>query len=187
MVGLKAWVVVLPSLVAASELGQWLLDKLVPPGAGARAFDHSPTGSGVLPLLLSVTFVAAAAGLLLDVRRPSTVSVPRRIFALLPLCIFVAQEHVEYIMGQGERPWTVSLHWSFAVGLLLQVPAVLGAYVLARLLIHVAARVWRNRDSDVRAAPGVLVVSRPTVRTLPTQARALGNARLTRGPPLPSV
>jgi hypothetical protein len=185
MVGARAWLVTLPLLVAAAELGQWVLDRVAASTGESALFDHSPLGAGALTLLLAVAFVAAGAGLLLDVRRPVSVTMPRRIFALLPLCVFVVQEHMEYLIGHGSRPWTVGFHWSFVAGLLIQIPLVLGGYALARLLIRVAAKVFGGRETALRAQPRDPVVPRLVEAcALCRRARPLGDARFNRGPPL---
>jgi hypothetical protein len=183
MVGARAWLVTLPLLLVVSEFGQWLLDRFAAATGEAELFDHSPLAIGMLPLLLAVVFVAAGAGLLLDVRRPATVTMPRRTFALLPLCVFVVQEHIECVLAHG-RPWTVALHWSFLAGLLIQIPLVLGGYAVARLLIRVATRVLRRRRAAARPCPTALVIPRPEARALLRRARPLADARFNRGPPL---
>jgi hypothetical protein len=168
MVGARAWLVTLPLLVAASELGQWVLDRVAASTGESALFDHSPLGAGALTLLLAVAFVAAGAGLLLDVRRPASVTMPRRIFAVLPLCVFVVQEHMEYGIGHGSLPWAVGFHWSFVAGLLIQLPLVLGGYALARRA--------QSRDLVVHKLVEACALCR--------RARPLGDARFNRGPPL---
>ena len=183
MVGARAWLVTLPLLVGASELGQLMLDRFAASTGETELFDHSPLSTGMLPLLLAVAFVAAGAGLLLDVRRPATVAMPRRIFALLPLCVFVVQDHMESVLAH-QKPWTAALHWSFVAGLLIQIPLVLGGYAVARLLIRVATRVFGRRRTVVPSRSRLLSVPRLEARALPRRARPLGNARSNRGPPL---
>jgi len=183
MVGARAWFVTLPLLVAASEFGQWLLDRFATATGENELFDHSPLAIGMLPLLLAVVFVAAGAGLLLDLRSPATVATPRRIFALLPLCVFVVQEQIESALAHGQ-PWTVALHWNFLAGLLIQIPLVLAGYAVARLLIRVAKRVFGRRGTFVRPSPRVLVVPRLEARALLKRARPLADERFNRGPPL---
>jgi len=131
--------------------------------------------------------VAVAAGLLLVARRPATVSFPRGVLAVLPVCVFVVQEHLEYLLGHGSRPWTVSLHWCFLVGLAIQVPLVLAAYATARLLVRVAVRVLGRGTADVPARRTILAVRVPSAPALLTRARPLGDARFNRGPPIPAV
>jgi hypothetical protein len=80
----------------------------------------------------------------------------------------------------------VSLHWAFAVGLLIQVPLVLAAYLAAKLLIRAAHRVFR-RGAEVSDEPRALSVpSLPELR-LSKRARPLGDARFNRGPPLAAL
>jgi hypothetical protein len=186
MVRARAWLVMLPLLVVASELGQWLLDRVAAATGEAALYDHSPLGNGMLALLLAVAFVTVGAGALLDDPSRTSVTMPRRVFAVLPLCVFVVQEHMEYLAGAGRQPWTVTLHWSFAAGLLIQLPLVLAGYALARLLIRVAKKVFGSREAVLRTKSRVSVVARLEARALPRRARPLRDARLDRGPPLPS-
>ena len=175
--------VTLPLLVAASAVGQLLLDRVAASTGEAALFDHTPLSAGTLTLLLAVTFVAAGAGLLLDVRRSASVAMPRRIFAVLPLCVFVVQEEMETVLAHGQ-PWAVAMHWSFLAGLLIQLPLVLGGYALARLLIRVAARVLGRRQTVVRSGFRTTIAPRVEAVALSRRARPLADARFNRGPPL---
>jgi hypothetical protein len=187
MVGRRTWLTALPVLVATSEFAQWLLDRVAPAAyMNGSTFDHAEFGVGVLPLLRAVTFVAAAAGLVLDVCEPATASFPRRMFALFPLLVFVIQEHIEYVVVHAGRQWDASIHWSFLAGLLIQLPFVLAAYVAARFLIRAAVRVLRRRKAEVADDRTILVAFRPVDLALPRRARPLRDARLDLGPPLPS-
>jgi hypothetical protein len=177
--------VALPLLVAMSELGQWVLDRVAPSTyMSGSSFDHAEFGVGLLPLLLAVIFVAAAIGLVLDVCEPATASFPRRLFALFPPCVFVIQEHIEYVVGHGGRPWRASLHWSFLAGLLIQVPLVLVAYWAARLRIRVAAKVLGQRRAEAWGQSRILNAFEPVDLARPKRARPLRDARFNRGPPL---
>jgi hypothetical protein len=189
MVGRRTWLVALPLLVATSEFGQWLLERVAPAThMNGSSFDHAEFGIGVLPLLLAVVFVASAVGLVLDVCEPATASLPRRLFALFPLFVFVIQEHIEYVVAHAGREWDASIHRSFLAGLLIQVPFAFAAYLAARILIRAAARVLRRRRrAEVGEDPTILLAFRPVDLALPRRARPLRDARFDRGPPLPAV
>jgi hypothetical protein len=183
VVGRRVWLVALPLLVGVSELGQLLLDRVAASTGETELFDHTPLSAGMLTLLLAVVFVAAAAGLLLDVRRPATVAMPRRIFAVLPLAVFCVQELIETVLAH-DTPWSMALHWSFLAGVVIQVPLVIFVYAVARLLIRVATKVFRRRTTALRPASSALVLPRLEARALPRRARPPGDARFNRGPPL---
>lgn len=183
MVGRRAWLVALPLLVAVSALSQLVLDRVAASTGETELFDHTPLSAGMLTLLLAVVFVAAGAGLLLDVRRAASVAMPRRIFALLPLAVFCVQELIETVLAHG-TPWSMALHASFLAGLVIQLPLVVAGYAVARLLIRVATKVFGRRTTAVRPASRVPVLPRLEGRALPRRARPLGDARFNRGPPL---
>ena len=46
MVGARAWLVTLPLLVAASEVGQWVLDRVAASTGESELFNHSRSGLG---------------------------------------------------------------------------------------------------------------------------------------------
>ena len=103
-------------------------------------------------------------------------------FAVLAPAIFIGQEHFERLTHEGAFPWTLLLEQTFVLGLALQLPAALVAYVLARLLLRATRAVAR-----LLAAPRIAVVhakSHWRARDLraPT-ASPLGLTLGPRGPP----
>lgn len=183
MWGRQAWLVGLPLLLLGSELGQWVLDRV--DSAARRGGNSALAPSHIATPLFGISVVI---GLVLVAWSPLTVRLSRWLFASLPLCVFVAQEQMEYVIGHGTRPWTVGLHWWFVLGLLIQVPFVVLSYLAARMLIRVAARVFgRRRSAAVRCQPGIVAVLEPAWETLPRRVRPPGDARFTRGPPVLSL
>jgi hypothetical protein len=182
MWGRQAWLVALPLLLLGSELGQWVLGRL--DSAAPRG-----VGSALSPAHVSSPFfgVSVVIGLVLVAWRPATVRFSRSLFASLPLCVFAAQEHMEYVIGHGNQPWTVSFHRWFFIGLLIQIPFVLLSYLVAKLLIRIAAKVFARRPSRVRYRPGILAVPTPAPEGLPSRARPPCDSRFTRGPPVLST
>ena len=97
------------------------------------------------------------------------------LFALLPPFAFVVQEHLERLLHTGELPLGAALEPTFALGILLQVPFAVLAWILARALLVVArtvgdilrparARILPVLDSPAHAAdfagprPGLLAL-----------------------------
>jgi hypothetical protein len=152
-------------------------------GTGALAGgSHLTTCVALCGSILVVALLAAA------VHRAGggpSVRLPVWVFALVPPIGFALQEHLEWAIGRGSVPYAAALGVSLAVGLLLQVPFALAAYVAARILLALADALVEG----LRASPRVRLVppapalqghrppSRPRVSAL-----ALGYGQ--RGPPL---
>ncbi len=79
--------------------------------------------------------------------------------AVVALAAFVVQEHVERLAHTGELPFLLDRP-VFLLGLALQLPFALAAWLLARLLIRVAGAL-RLRP---RRSPRILDVARPSSR-----------------------
>ena len=89
--------------------------------------------SAVIAVLLAWTVVDAARG---GEPRP----VPAGLFAALPVLGFTFQEFIErYLHGAGFAWWMV-LQPTFRIGVLLQLPFGLAAYLVARFLLRIAER-----------------------------------------------
>jgi hypothetical protein len=185
MAGKRMWLISLALLVGASSASDWVLDTLAPSTDSSYASGHTGLGIRLIPLLLAVCAVAAGAALVLDFRASATVSFHRRTFAFLPALVFAAQEHIDYVAGGGRHPWTLMLHWSFLFGVLIQLPLMLALYLLARMLIRAVKRVLARRRTALRAG-SVVVASPLSDLLLPRRARPPRDARVDRGPPLPS-
>src|SRR5215470_2688375 len=122
----SAWLVVVPVAFAGSELAHVLLNHLV---VDADRGDELVADGIQLVPVLALAGALAAVGLLarmLDAR-PHRGRVSPWPFALLPLAIFVLQEHLELTLAAG-RPTTPLAHRDFYVGLALQAPFALCAY-----------------------------------------------------------
>jgi hypothetical protein len=171
----------------AHALGYWL----VTPDAHARREDLTGSGHGYLayaPAALALLSALALAGLaarLLEARRGLSGSrLAAAPFALLPPLSFALQEHLERLAHTGALPFATSLAPTFLVGLALQIPFALVAYVFARALLAVAEALGcalaerrpprPGRPRGFRAAP-----VGPDLRRIPVLA--LGHAE--RGPP----
>jgi hypothetical protein len=124
-------------------------------------------------VLLLLTFLGIVLG---GVGRRGTA--PAHVFPLVAVTTFALQEHVERIVHGGSFPVLVTSP-AFVVGLLLQIPVALVAWVVARWLLAVAGDAAPMRrtlrphfDLPLAAAPAAAFCS-----TKPRSARG-------RGPPL---
>jgi hypothetical protein len=100
------------------------------------------------------------------------------VFPLVAMTTFAVQEHLERLVHEGTVPFLLTSP-AFVVGLLLQVPVALGAWVLGRWLLRVA---------DDTAEPRLALRPRFDLPLVAAPAAALGSseppAALGRGPPL---
>jgi hypothetical protein len=135
-------------MVAASQVAHVFAYRLVYPEAGVRLHWLLVTGHSYMslwPRLLAVggalelaAFVSIVVG---TVRRTHFAGVPPWAFALMPPLAFLLQELLERWFATGSFPWWMVLQPTFRIGLLLQLPFAVLAYLLTRLLLRVADRV----------------------------------------------
>jgi hypothetical protein len=112
------------------------------------------------------------------------VSAPLWLFALLPPVGFVVQEHAERLLATGALPHAAALEPTFALGLILQIPFALAAYIAARVLIALAVAVARRLRGEPhrRRSAGEPARPRPVwIAVVPISALALGYGE--RAPP----
>jgi hypothetical protein len=110
--------------------------------------------------------------------------VPIWLFALVPPVGFSLQENLEWLLGGGGVPYAAALGSSLAVGILLQVPFALAAYVAARALLALAGALAERLRAAPRLpfAPAALVAPVPGPLGPPRLALvASGHGQ--RGPP----
>ena len=190
------WLLTVPLAVAGSQLAHALGYWLVTPDADRRTLLLAATGHGYyayLPLALALGSVFVGLALAAEVRhlvagrsRRGAAGPSAMTFAVLAPAIFCFQEHFERLVHHGGFPWSAAFETSFVVGLLLQVPFALAAYVVARLLLGAARSVarWLSAPRRRRAAAAIEVRRRSHVFSPRVPALALGYG--TRGPPHPS-
>lgn len=152
----------------------------VPAHHGAR-MPHSHIDIGHWPLCAAVCGGVGLAGLALAGVRGRPARVPLWVFALVPPVGFAVQEEV-FALSEGLATPSVGL--ALALGLVLQIPFALAAFLVARALLTFAATVVRS----FRARPAVLVRApafflKPVVATWP-QPRAFVLGYGQRAPPL---
>jgi hypothetical protein len=126
-----AWALTLP-LTAAGVLCAHALAyaSLGVPGGATHAY------LGHLPQLVAVFATIALAALALETRGAARPAWP---FAAFALAAFAAQEHVEHLVHAGELPWLLTSP-VFLLGLALQLPFALAAWLLARRLLLLRAQ-----------------------------------------------
>ena len=101
-------------------------------------------------------------------------------FVLLPALAFAAQEHLERLVHTGTVPWNVALEPVFLIGLALQLPIGVAAYVLGRFALMVSEKVGRAllaRRPRLRP-PSLIRVCAPQarIRIVPLARRAASRA-----------
>lgn len=150
---LLVWLLTLPLAIAGTQLAHVFAYRLVTPEAHERAHELSATGHGYLaylPLGLAIATVLIVLALAVEIRH--IVAAPDRSrlrphawsFAALAPAIFAFQEYFERLVHDGVFPWEAVLAPSFLVGLLLQLPFAVLAWLLA-LLICGSARAVGTR------------------------------------------
>jgi hypothetical protein len=136
-------------------------------------------------LTLVVAGVVLCIGEGLRGRRPSRP--PVRLFTLLPPVAFVAQEHIERLVGSGSIPYDLTVEPTFLVGLALQLPFALAALLLTRALYALGFGVGRVLASrlalgrPLRQGPPALLRRPASVTLVGPSVLALGHGQ--RAPP----
>jgi hypothetical protein len=192
---LAAWLLAVPLMVAGSQVAHVFAYRLVYPQTELRLRELLVTGHGYMGHIsllfglcaaLEVTaFLSAVAG---SLRRRSAAPLPAWPFALLPLLAFTLQEFVERWLAGASFPWWMVLQPTFRVGVLLQLPFGLIAYVLARLLLRAADRVGRALGGErKRAQAKTPLLGWSVSASWRPRMSALANCHCGRGPPLPAV
>lgn len=186
------WLVSVPLMLAGTQVAHVFAYRLVYPEAQLRLRELLATGHsymGYLPLLLGLfgaLELVAFFLVFLDRADGRRAPVPAWAFACLPPLAFALQEFLERWLRGGQFPWWMVQQPTFRVGLLLQLPFALLAYVFARLLLRAAAEVARllgRKVSPPRPAGRPRVGRAPAPVPLPRLSLlALGWTE--RGPPL---
>jgi hypothetical protein len=178
--------------VAGSQVAHAVGYRLAAPAPGERVRLLADSGHGYLalaPLCLALVTLVVGLALLAEIRetrggRPGSVLRPSLFLTVAPVT-FMLQEHFERLLHDGAMPWGAMAERTFVLGLLLQIPFALGAYLLARLLLHTARVVARLLPARIRLVPtqGVRwALDAPPARRSSPSGRVLGP----RGPPLPA-
>jgi hypothetical protein len=162
---LGLWALVLPLMLAGTEVAHALAYRIVYPVASVRWHALAESGHGYLgyaPLVAGIgvaIVVAGVASTALDaIRRRPVRQLPAWAFGSLPLVGVTVQEFTERLIETRTLPWWMVEQPTFRVGLALQLPFALAAYVAARLLLRVGRAIGDavarrlRRPAPVRAA-----------------------------------
>jgi len=176
-----------------TELAHALAYRIAYPQLDVRIRVLAETGHGYLglaPEALGLGCALLLLGLVSDVvasvRRLPSHSLPPWAFGLLPVTAFSVQEFVERWIATSGVPWWMVLQPTFRIGVLLQLPFGLAAYLVARLLLRVARRVALAMRKAGRPAVVRGERRRWSVRSvLPWRSSVPGAGHAGRAPPPP--
>jgi hypothetical protein len=186
-----AWLLTIPLAVVGSQLAHALAYRLATGSDRERSHELASSGHAYLtyaPIVLAICAALVLIALVHELRtvfaghagrspRPSAVS-----FAVLAPAIFVGQEHFERLLHSGTFAPALVFERTFLLGLAMQVPFALIAYVCARLLLGAARVVAR-----LLAVPRVFVLRRQSrwthAEVRAPRTRPYGLTRGPRGPP----
>ena len=184
------WLLALPLMAGGSLAAHVVGYRLATPDAHNRARGLQLSGHSYLdqlPLILALISAPAMVALALAAfgrARGQSRALAAWTFALLPPLSFVLQEHLERFVHSGAFPWGASLERSFVLGLVLQAPFALLAFLLARGLLagmHALQHALRRPPRIRRRARRHRFVRHQVCLQRPATL-ALGHAE--RGPPL---
>ncbi len=192
---LAAWLLSFPLMVGGSQVAHVLAYQWVYPNAHVRLSELLATGhaymmgsSGLAPMLLGALGAAELIGVgwvfAGSARRSLQRPVPAGAFALMPLLGFTLQELLERWLAGAPFPWWIVLQPTFRVGLLLQLPFALIAFLVARLLLRATEQAGRAlRPRAQRPALGSSSVHWHVLNVWRPRPAALAVGHAGRGPP----
>ena len=186
-----AWGLAVPLAAGGAAASHWLAYRLAVPDPRRREHVLEHSGHGYLEYVpLALALLAAAAGVafvsrVVQARRRAVAGELRWPVALLPIVAFACLEHAERWLHEGAFPVALVLDRTFVVGLLLQLPVGLLAYLLARALIKAADRI--GLAFSPRARRGMIALAATlAAQELPGPSSTLARGYAGRAPPLPS-
>jgi hypothetical protein len=168
----RAWLVLGPVVVAGVLVGHGLAYRITGTAEGP---EHDYLTHVPQVLLVLVVVGLAGAGLGARTRLPETWQLPAT-----GMATFVAQEHLERLAHTGTVPFLLATP-AFLVGLLLQIPIALLAWVLTRSVVEALVPIRTQRARPRRIA-ALLAVPEP----LAAVGAGIGAPLPGRGPPLAS-
>ena len=186
-----AWALAVPLMLVGSQVAHVFAYRLVYPVARVRLHELVITGHRYMslwPVLLGIAGGIELAALLSigigSFRRRRYTPAPPWAFAVMPPLAFFCQEFLERWLAGGSFPSWMFLQPTFRVGLALQLPFALLAYLVARVLLRVADEIGTALR---RFADGVqtLGLSRTwfPFTLAPLRVPALAGGHAGRGPP----
>jgi hypothetical protein len=145
-----SWLLFVPLTAIGGLVAHVAVQAVAVPAHHGAGMPHSHIDIGHWPLCAAVCGVVGLAGLALAGVRGRPARVPLWVFALVPPVGFAVQEEI-FALSEGLA--TPSAGLGLALGLVLQIPFALAAFLVARALLTFAATIVRS----FRARPGVLV------------------------------
>jgi hypothetical protein len=186
------WLVTVPLAVASSQAAHALAYRIGGPDARTRAHELAESGHAYLaymPLAIAAASALVVLALVSELRaaaaRPGRGGArpPLWSFAALAPLLFTCQEHFERLAHDGAFPWSAILEPTFAIGLALQLPLAVAAYLAAGLLLRGARSLGRLLAAPPPAPAGA-AVRWTAVAAAPLRPRSVSLGYGSRGPPL---
>lgn len=189
------WLLSVPLMLAGTEVAHFVAFRIVYPDAWERSQALQQSGHsyfGWLPLLGGIALAVLVSSVFLHGRQArngqstqlAQASLLR--FAALPPLAFALQEHLEALVHSGSISGVVTAP-TFVIGLLLQLPFALLAYLVARVLLGAAERVGRAFAERPASYPAPSLCESPSWFTLtvwPLRSAVLADGHAGRGPPV---
>ena len=137
-----------------------------------------------LAVCATVAVIGLVASIVSQVRRSRVARVPLWVFGLVPPVGFVLQEHLERWLHHGAFPHAAALEPTFLIGVLLQLPVALLAFVVARALLAAADVLVRTLGGLPRARVAAAGLWwQPVSVVAPSPRRVLARGYGQRAPP----
>jgi hypothetical protein len=189
-----AWLVCLPLAASGGIVAHAVAYRIAAPSAGhgTTASMTAAHGSALhwrvcIAACLAVAVLGLGRCIAHEVRGHASRPLPLWLFALLPPVGFVVQENLESVLTTWSISPALFVEGAFVVGLLLQLPFALTAYVVARALVNAAVSLARALASAPRGrlvAPEIGFRIHATAMPARFAALALGYGQ--RAPPAPA-
>ena len=188
-----AWLVSLALMGVGGVLAHLLAYRLAVPDPGARGEMLAHTGHGgasghwqlCFAVCGSIALVGILASLVDRLRGGGPLRVPLWVFALVPPVGFAVQEHLERLLNGGALAHLTAIEPVFLIGIVLQLPFALLAYLAARALLVLAVALvetLRPRRRGPLISHDLVLARPPERRTPPASVLARGYGQ--RAPPL---
>jgi hypothetical protein len=145
-----SWLLFVPLTAIGGLFAHVAVQAFAVPAHHGSQTPHSHIDIGHWPLCAAICGVVGLGGLALAGGRGGSARVPLWVFALVPPVGFAVQEEV-FALTEGAA--TPSAGLGLALGLALQIPFALAAFLVARALLTFAVALVRS----FRARPAVLV------------------------------
>jgi hypothetical protein len=181
-----------PFTAIGSLSAHGLAYRLTAPDASARAKLLHSTGHSYLEyttvffaVCLGLIVAGAALVMLRAARGRSTRALPAWPFAVLPLAMFLVQEHAERLFHDGQFPFGAVLEPEVYRGLILQLPFAALMYLAARALFALAENIGRliAGRMPTPAFPSPYRISFPVFGFEAPRISALASCSAGRAPP----